>query len=67
MQKLSGKQSFEFRLGDLFRKNNVTAVLRSWDENGDGSVSPLHLPLCLLLWPLCHLRSTAITIVDKLS
>ena len=36
VQKLRSKQSFEFRLGDLFRKNNVTAVLRSWDENGDG-------------------------------
>ena len=26
--KLREKQSFEFRLGDLFRKNNVTAILK---------------------------------------
>ena len=36
---LKEKQTFEFRLGDLFRKKNVSAVMVDWDQNGDGSIS----------------------------
>ena len=36
--KLKEKQTFHTRLGELFRKNNVSAVLRGWDTNGDGTV-----------------------------
>ena len=31
---LKEKQTFEFRLGDLFRKKNVSAVMVDWDQNG---------------------------------
>ena len=33
------KTTFEFRLGDLFRKRSATSILKGWDNNGDGDVS----------------------------
>jgi len=33
------KQSFEYRLGDLFRKRSAAELLKEWDNNGDGNVN----------------------------
>jgi len=39
VQATKEKQTFEFRLGDLFRRRSVTAVLKEWDNDGNGHVT----------------------------